>query len=169
MKYKYLLMELIGKDLDDLKKISKQERFTMKTVFMIGLQVVDRLEALHKIGFLHRDVKPDNLAIGLAEKNKIIYLFDFGLALPIGQAMPKEEKGKVVGTLGFMSCRAHEGKQQGPSDDVESLIYTLIYLAEGTLPWLKLKVQNPADFHKILLMKRDLPKKYSKGECQDLI
>ena len=31
---------------------------------MIGLQVIDRLEAVHKIGYLHRDVKPDNLAIG---------------------------------------------------------------------------------------------------------
>jgi len=74
---------------------------------MIGLQVIDRLEALHKIGFLHRDVKPDNLAIGLTEKNKIIYIFDFGLALPIGSGIHKEEKGKVVGTLGFMSCRSH--------------------------------------------------------------
>ena len=85
---------------------------------MIGLQVIDRLEAMHKIGYLHRDVKPDNLAIGLSEKNKIIYLFDFGLALSIGSGIPKEEKGKVVGTLGFMTCRAHEGKPQGPADDI---------------------------------------------------
>lgn len=37
------------------------------------------------------------------------------------------------------------------------------------MPWQKLKVQNTADFHKILLMKREFPKKYSKGECQELI
>jgi hypothetical protein len=52
--------------------------------------------------------------------------------------MPKEEKGKVIGTLGFMSCKSHEGKEQGPADDLESLIYTLLYLAEGTLPWLSI-------------------------------
>lgn len=51
---------------------------------MIGLQVIDRLEAFHRIGYIHRDVKPDNLGIGLYEKSKIIYLFDFGLAHPIG-------------------------------------------------------------------------------------
>ena len=85
---------------------------------MIGLQSIDRLEALHKIGYIHRDVKPDNLAIGLREKSKIIYLFDFGLALKIGSQVPKDEKGKVVGTLGYMSCRGHEGKEQGPSDDI---------------------------------------------------
>lgn len=74
---------------------------------MIGLQCIDRLEALHKIGYTHRDVKPDNLAIGLREKSKIIYLFDFGLALKIGSEIPKDEKGKVVGTLSYMSCRGH--------------------------------------------------------------
>ncbi len=51
---------------------------------MIGLQIIDRLQAIHKIGFIHRDVKPDNMAIGLKEKSKIIYLIDFGLAHPIG-------------------------------------------------------------------------------------
>ena len=50
---------------------------------MIGLQLIDRLEALHKIGYIHRDIKPDNLAIGLKEKNKIIYLIDFGLSKKI--------------------------------------------------------------------------------------
>ena len=119
---------------------------------------------MHKIGYLHRDVKPDNLAIGQAEKNKIIYLFDFGLALPIGSGIPKEEKGKVVGTLGFMSCRGHEGKPQGPADDIECMLYTLLYLAEGTLPWVKLKVQSPADFHKIFLAKKSIAKKQFKNQ-----
>jgi serine/threonine protein kinase len=107
MEHAYLLMELISTDLEDLKKQANTQRIALKSVFMIGLQVVDRLEALHRIGYLHRDVKPDNLAIGLSEKSKVIYLFDFGLAHPIGAERPQEEKGKVVGTLGFMSCRAH--------------------------------------------------------------
>lgn len=84
MEHKYLVMELISTDLEDLKKQSRNERMSVKTVLMIGLQVVDRLEALHRIGYLHRDVKPDNLAIGLSEKSKVIYLFDFGLAHLIG-------------------------------------------------------------------------------------
>ncbi|XP_031472557.1 uncharacterized protein LOC116244881 [Nymphaea colorata] len=88
VKHKYLVMELISTDLDDLMKQSRNARISMKSVLMIGLQVVDRLEALHRIGFLHRDVKPDNLAIGLNEKSRVIYLFDFGLAHPIGAERP---------------------------------------------------------------------------------
>jgi hypothetical protein len=68
-----------------------------------------------------------------------------------------------VGTLGFMSCRAHEGKNLGPADDIECLIYTLLYLAEGSLPWLKLQVRTTADFHKILLAKRGLSKRSFKN------
>lgn len=46
-------------------KKSPNDRFTTKSVLMLGLQVVDRLEAIHQIGYIHRDVKPDNLAIGI--------------------------------------------------------------------------------------------------------
>ena len=63
-----------------------------------------------------------------------------------------------------MSCRAHEGKAQGPADDVESLLYTLLYLAEGSLPWLKLKIQGPADFHKIMLSKKSISKNSFKNQ-----
>ncbi len=65
MNHRFMLMELIGKDLEEIKKIAKSDSISIKSVLMLGLQVVDRLEALHKIGYLHRDVKPDNLAIGL--------------------------------------------------------------------------------------------------------
>lgn len=69
----------------------------------------------------------------------------------------------MLGTLGFMSCRAHEAKDLGPADDIESLIYTLLYLAEGNLPWLKLQMKTTADFHKILLAKRGISKRSFKN------
>lgn len=47
---------------------------------MVALQLIDRIEALHKIGYIHRDIKPDNMAVGMKDKNKTIYLIDFGLS-----------------------------------------------------------------------------------------
>lgn len=145
-------MELIGSDLEELLCRMPHKTFSVKTALMVGLQVIDRLEALHRIGYLHRDVKPDNLAIGLAHNDNVIYLFDFGLALPILAEVPVEKKGKAIGTRAFMSCRAHQGLQLSPADDLESLIFTIFYLIEGTLPWLK----GTADIHKVYTMKKHL-------------
>ena len=47
---------------------------------MVALQLIDRIEALHKIGYIHRDIKPDNMAVGMKDKKKTIYLIDFGLS-----------------------------------------------------------------------------------------
>jgi serine/threonine protein kinase len=51
--------------------------------------------ALHKVGFIHRDVKPDNMAPGNKRK-EIIYIYDFGLARQIygedGKLRPPRKK-----------------------------------------------------------------------------
>lgn len=43
---------------------------------MIGLQLTERLESLHTKYFIHRDVKPDNVCIGLGNNSKLLYLID---------------------------------------------------------------------------------------------
>lgn len=75
----YLVMELLQSDLEEML-FKHKGKFSIKTSLMIGLQIIDRIEALHKIGYLHRDIKPDNMAIGMKDKSKTIYLIDFGLS-----------------------------------------------------------------------------------------
>lgn len=41
---------------------------------------ITRLEKLHEKGFVHCDLKPDNILIGLKSEENMIYLIDFGLA-----------------------------------------------------------------------------------------
>ena len=87
-------------------------------------------------------------------------MFDFGLAKKINEPLLPEEKGKVIGTLGYMSIRSHEGKQTGILDDLESFVYTLMCLIHGSLPWMKINVQSKNDFSKIKAMKESLSKKW---------
>ena len=66
----------------------KKGKLSIDEVVTIGIKIIKLLSKLHSLGWIHRDVKPDNLAIGLKEKNKIIYLFDFGLAKKISDPLP---------------------------------------------------------------------------------
>lgn len=64
-----------------------------------------------------------------------------------------EEKNKMIGTLGFMSLRCHEGKKATYHDDIESFVYTLLYMILGQLPWMQIHVKSVADYHRIRIMK----------------
>ena len=78
-KHNYLIMELLGKSIEKL--FSDNEKcFTYKTIFQIGYQMIERIQYVHYKGYIHRDIKPGNFVIGRGEKNKIIYIIDFGLS-----------------------------------------------------------------------------------------
>ena len=72
-------MELLGQSLEDLFQ-SQQKKFSLKTVAMIGIQILDRLEYIHEKAILHRYIIPKNFALGLRNKSHIIYILDFGLS-----------------------------------------------------------------------------------------
>ena len=58
-------------------------------------------------------------------------------------------KNYFVGTLMFASTSALSGLEQYPRDDIESLFYIMIYLKDGTLPWLKYKKKIKENIYKI--------------------
>lgn len=58
-------MELVGESLNAKRKIVPEKRFSIVTCLKIAIQVVKGLRDLHAKGFVHRDLKPDNLAVGL--------------------------------------------------------------------------------------------------------
>jgi len=112
---------------------------------MIGLQMLQRLESIHKFGYVHRDLKPANVMVGKNSKGEpnIIYLIDFGLAKKQNQVsnIPHGDTGnKVVGTAVYAGINAHlPGSNYYKKDDLESLMYVLCYLGTGNLPWKNFK------------------------------
>jgi len=74
-----MVMKPLGNSLESLFK-QYGKSFPIKTIIMIGLQILDRIEYIHYQGFLHRDIKPDNFLIGKEKESNIIFMIDFGLA-----------------------------------------------------------------------------------------
>ena len=109
---------------------------------MIAIQILNRIETLHKSGYLHRDIKPDNFLIGTNDKKSRVYMIDLGLSKKYiyGQNHIKYKTGKnFTGSFRYSSIRNHKGIEQSRRDDLESIGYMLIYFLKNQLPWQGLK------------------------------
>lgn len=81
-----LLMTFCGKD--DLASYAKRaSEFSLLHVLTLALRVTDRLRELHQAGFVHCDLKSNNVTLKLdAEENvKSVHIIDFGLSLRMGK------------------------------------------------------------------------------------
>ena len=79
--------------------------------------------------------------MGFGDQSLTAFIVDFGLAKKYrhpttGHHIPFRQAQRTTGTPAFSSIHAHLGAELGCRDDLESLAYMLIYLAQGSLPWL---------------------------------
>lgn len=136
-------MELLGPNVKQLFYL-KNKKIPFHVVGMIGDQVLDLLEYLHSKSFIHRDIKPDNILIGLNNNRDIFYLIDYGLAKKYKDShsnvhIPCIDNKGFIGTARYASINTHLGMEQSRRDDLESFMYMMIYLLSGSLPWQGIK------------------------------
>ena len=156
----YLIMEFLGPNLLELFEYCGCHKFTISTVCLLALQMLNRIENLHKHYYLHRDIKPENFLIGMQEKANIIYLIDFGLSKryknpKTHQHIPYREGRSLTGTARYVSINTHLGIEQSRRDDLESIGYVLVYFLKGVLPWQGLK--NGNRYTRIMEKKLQIP------------
>lgn len=134
-KHLYLIMERLGVSLENLQW--KYNNFSLDTVLNIAMQLLKRIEQVHESGFLHMDIKPDNVLIGKqSSTSDTVYLVDFGLALRYSSIRNYHGPCGFMGSLDFASVHRHKGAPYCYRDDLESLAYLLISLFKGGLPWM---------------------------------
>lgn len=78
-------------------------------------------------------------------REEMIYLIDFGLSRTYKDKRKHREcreDEKIVGSYRYVSVNAHEGKSVSRRDDLISLMYVIVYLAKGKLPWQGIKAEN---------------------------
>lgn len=107
--------------------------------------MLERLEVMHSFNIMHNDIKMENILIGKKDSSKL-YLIDFGLAHSFadeeGNHIAKKYLSKFSGNFLFASLNSCRGYNKSRRDDIESLIYFLVYLLNGSqLPWSEFETQ----------------------------
>lgn len=113
------------------------------------ITMVEIIEKIHDRSVIHRDIKPENFMISQTQKQdydvtKKIHIIDFGLSriyMKDGAHIPNKPNSSIVGTMRYISTRIHEGNVYSRRDDIISILYVIIYLLKGKLPWCGLKVK----------------------------
>ena len=149
--YNAMVMDLLGQNLEDLYNYCAKN-FSLKTILMITIQMIERLKHVHDNHYIHRDIKPENFLIGKETTEKTIYLLDFGLAKRYRDEythihIPLKENRNLTGTARYASCNAHNGLEQSRRDDMESIAYVILYFFRKKLPWQGLKCKDKNEKH----------------------
>lgn len=144
VKEDYVVMSVIGPIIDDLVSLWGG-RVELKTAWNIEIEVLEKKEMIHSKGLFHRDIKPNNFLWGLYNKSELklqeeIFLSHLGLSWPFTDNYKtildeNDIRGAELGTNKFLSVCSHDSKPLRRKEDIEFLIYSIIELVNGCLPW----------------------------------
>lgn len=145
----YMEMELLSSTLHD----EKSKNYTISEMQVLACDLIRILKRIHMKGFVHQDLKPQNIMRNLQGQ---LIIIDFGLSALIKHKSAEidHQKKGFIGTPRYASCAAHEGLPQIPKDDIECLLYVLGFVYKKTMPWLGLKAPANERLYKIYQLKK---------------
>ena len=128
---------------ESLRQKLQTGRLAIEETLDIAIQVAAALEAAHKHGIVHRDIKPGNLML---REDSLVKVLDFGLAKLIEKESPASNSnedptlarttpGTVLGTIAYMSPEQARGKEVDARTDIFSLGAVLYEMLTGRVPF----------------------------------
>jgi serine/threonine-protein kinase len=114
-----------------IKELLKEKTFSIEEILNVAIQVAEGLNAAHKKGIVHRDIKSDNIML---TADGLVKIMDFGLAKLRGVSRVTKE-GTTLGTLSYMSPEQVHGIEVDQRSDIFSFGVVLYDLVTGQLPF----------------------------------
>lgn len=152
----YLVLDLLGESLTAYKK--RTNVISYNSTIEIAFQMINRIEILHNKGLIHRDLKPDNFLFG-NNNNNILHLIDFGFCRKFtdsrGNHIINKPTSSLIGTPLFVSLFVHKKGQPSRRDDLESILYIILYLI-NKLQWINLLEKSDLTNDEIIKMKENI-------------
>jgi hypothetical protein len=130
----YLVMELV--EARTLSEVVRSDGpLSPQATAHVGLALIGALEAAHRQGIVHRDVKPGNvlLAEGSGRFQRVV-LTDFGIASSAGDPSITST-GLLLGSPSYIAPERARGQAPAPASDLWSLGATLFTAVEGKPPY----------------------------------
>lgn len=154
-KYNIMIQELLGSSLEEVF-VKFDRQLSEKSILMISDQLFTRIETVHKQNYIHRDIKPDNFMFGKGKKNSTLFIIDFGLSKKYRDSNTKQhikfsDKRSLTGTARYASINSHMGHEQSRRDDLEAIMYLIIYLFAGELPWQGIQCNNKLEKYRLIM------------------
>jgi tetratricopeptide (TPR) repeat protein len=126
----FITMEYVSGE--DLKTVIRRAgRLSEGEAVPIAAQVCEGLKEAHRLGVVHRDLKPQNIMI---DGDGNVRIMDFGIARSLA-VKGVTEAGKIIGTLDYMSPEQVEGMEADARSDIYALGATLYEMVTGRAPF----------------------------------
>lgn len=127
----FIVMEYVdGSDLKSM--ILRYKQLPVQQVLQITSAIADGIDAAHQLGMVHRDVKPQNIMVGIDGNAKIT---DFGIAKS-GLSTAQTETGVTFGTADYISPEQARGQPATAQSDIYALAVTIYESLTGQLPFI---------------------------------
>ncbi|CAB3405929.1 unnamed protein product [Caenorhabditis bovis] len=166
-KLEFVVISQLGTNLEEIMRKVVKGLFSLECVMNIAISTLKGIQDLHKLGYVHRNIRPAAFYVGMKDRDSNIYIQDFRAARKIfdkeRRHLPARSKVKWHGTKRYASRASLNEKDQGRRDDLESWIYMIFAILDSeSITWKKesdLK-RNAAD--KDVFMRNSIPTQYAK-------
>ncbi|GMR32068.1 hypothetical protein PMAYCL1PPCAC_02263, partial [Pristionchus mayeri] len=119
--FPFHVTQLLSFSLRDILVLMCKRQMPYQSAMFLTWSSLNVIDALHEVGYIHRDINPYNFAVGSWPNDLQVYILGFGMVHKYvnekGIPKPPRKKVRFVGNLKYCSRACHEERERSRKDD----------------------------------------------------